>query len=83
MEGDILDIPMDQTDWADDVDMVIDATASWPVAQQMEVRRRSDAACRTIITSMVLGHRAHRALLYVSKGGYTGGTCGSGAKDQD
>ena len=29
----ILDGPIDQSDWADDVDMVIDATASWPVAQ--------------------------------------------------
>lgn len=74
VEGDILDIPMDQTDWADDVDIVIDATASWPVAQQMEVRRRFDTAGRTVITCMVLGHRAQRALLHVVKGGYTGGT---------
>ena len=73
MEGDILDGPIDQTDRADDVDMVIDATASWPVAQHLEARRRSDAAGGTVIASMVLGHHAQRSLLYVAKGNYTGG----------
>ena len=73
IDGDILDVPIDQTDWADDVDMVIDATASWPVAQHLEARRRSDTAGRTGIASMVLGHHAHRSLLYVAKGSYTGG----------
>ena len=73
IDGDILDVPIDQTDWADDVDMVIDATASWPVAQHLEARRRSDTAGRTVIASMVLGHHAHRSLLYVAKGSYTGG----------
>ena len=73
IEGDILDDPIDNTDWADDVDMVIDATASWPVAQHLEARRRSYTADRTVIASMVLGHHAHRSLLYVAKGNYTGG----------
>ena len=73
IEGDILDIPLDQTDWAGDVDMVIDATASWPVAQHLEARRRSEAAGRTVIASMVLGHRSHRALVYVAKCTFTGG----------
>ena len=73
IEGEILDGPIDQTDWADDVDMVIDATASWPVAQHLEARRRSYTAGRTVIASMVLGHHAHRSLLYVAKGNYTGG----------
>ena len=71
--GDILDVPIDQTDWADDVDMVIDATASWPVAQHLEARRRSDAAGRTVIASMLLGHHARRSLMYVARGSYTGG----------
>ena len=73
IEGDILDGPIDQSDWADDVDMVIDATASWPVAQHLEARRGSDAVGRTVIASMVLGHHVHRSLLYVAKGNYTGG----------
>ena len=73
MEGDILDDPIDQTDRAEDVDIVIDATASWTVAQHLEARRRSDAAGRAVIVSMVLGHHAQRSLLYVAKGKYTGG----------
>ena len=74
VEEDILDIPLDQTDWADDVDMVIDATASWPVAQHLEARRRSGVAGRAVLASMALGHHAQRALLYVAKGNYTGGS---------
>lgn len=73
IEGDILDDPFDQTDWADDADMVIDATASWSVAQHIEARRSSHTVGRTVIASMVLGHHAQRSLLYVSKGNYTGG----------
>ena len=80
MVGDILDIPIDQTDWTDDADMVIDATASWPVAQHLEARRHSYTAGRTVIASMVLGHHAHRSLLYVAKGNYTGGAVGLARK---
>ena len=70
IEKDILD----HTDWADGVDMVINATASWPVAQHLEVRRMAAPPRETVIASMVLGHHAHRALLYVIGGDYTGGT---------
>ena len=73
IEGDILDDSIDQTDWANDVDMVIDATGSWPVTQHLEARRRSYTAGRSVIASMVLGHHAHRSLLYVAKGNYPGG----------
>ena len=70
IEKDILD----NTDWADSVDMVINATASWPVAQHLEVRRMAAPPKETVIASMVLGHHAHRALLYIIGGDYTGGT---------
>ena len=71
--GDILDGPINHTDWSYDVDMVIDATASWPVAQHLEARRRSYTAARAVFASLVLGHHAHRSLLYIAKGNYTGG----------
>ena len=71
-EGDILGIPIDQTGWSDGVDMVINATASWPVAQYLEGRRQLNPAQKTVIASMVLGHRAHRALLYIVRGDYSG-----------
>ena len=70
-EGDILDIPVDRGGWTEDVDMVVDATASWPVAQHLEARRIADPA-KTVIASMALGHQAHRALLHIVKGDYTG-----------
>ena len=71
---DILDDPPDSTGWAAGVDMVINATASWPVAQHLEVRRMSAPTKDTVIASMVLGHRARRALLYVVRGNYMGGS---------
>ena len=65
---------LDTTDWADGVNMVINATASWPVAQHLEMCRMAAPQKGTVIASMVLGHHAHRALLYVIGGDYTGGT---------
>ncbi len=65
---------LDNTDWADGLDMVINATASWPVAQHLEICRMAAPPKETVIASMVLGHHAHRALLYVIGGDYTGGT---------
>ena len=74
IEKDILDNPPDHYNWAGGVDMVINATASWPVAQHLEVRRMLAPAKETVIASMVLGHRAHRALLYVVRGNSMGGS---------
>ena len=69
---DVLSIPIDDNDWSDGVDIVINATASWPVAQNLESRQNLDTAVRAVIATMVLGYRANRALMYVSRGDYTG-----------
>lgn len=71
---------LDSTDWACGVDLVINATASWPVAQYLEVCRKLAPAKETVIASMVLGHHAHRALLYVIGGHYTGGIADAARK---
>ena len=63
---------MDDNVWSDGVDVVINATASWPVAQYLESRRNLDSAVRAVIATMVLGHRANRALMYISRAAYTG-----------
>ena len=73
-EGDLLRIPIDQAGWSDDVDIVINATASWPVAQYLEASQRLDRAQNPVIAAMALGHRAHRALLYIVRGDYSGAT---------
>ena len=72
VEGDILSISIDQTDWSDGADIVINATASWPVAQHLEARRSLNPAKGAVVAAMLLGHRAHRALLYVARSKYTG-----------
>ena len=70
IEKDILD----NTDWACGADLLINATASWPVVQHLEVCQGLAPAKETVTASMVLGHHAHRALLYVIAGDYTGGS---------
>ena len=65
---------LDDTDWASGADLLINATASWPVAQHLEVYRELAPAKGTGIASMALGHHAHHALLYVIGGDYTGGS---------
>ena len=72
--GDLLRIPIDQASWRDGVDIVINATASWPFAQYLEASRQLDRAQKPVIAAMALGHRAHRALLYIVRGDYSGAT---------
>ena len=70
--GDLLGIPIDQAGWSDDVDMVINATASWPLAQYLEGSRQLNRGQKTVVATMVLGLRAQRALLYIVRGDYSG-----------
>ena len=70
--GNVLGIPLDDENWHDDVDIVIDATASWPVALHMEARRNSIPAGNRIIASMGLGHQAQRALLHIVRQNHPG-----------
>ena len=68
----VLGIPLDSENWHDGVDIVIDATASWPVALHMEARKSSVSDGNPIIASMGLGHHAQRALLHVVRQNHTG-----------
>ena len=70
--GDVLAIPLDSENWHDEVDIVIDATASWPVALHMEARRNSVPAGNLVIASMGLGHHAQRALLHIVRQNHPG-----------
>ena len=70
--GNVLGIPLDDENWHDDVDIVIDATASWPVALHMESRRASIPDGNPIIASMGLGHHAQRALLHIVRQNHLG-----------
>ena len=70
--SDVLGTPLDSEDWHDGVDVVIDATASWPVALHMEARRVSVPVGNPIIASMGLGHHAQRALLHIVRQNHPG-----------
>ena len=70
--GNVLGIPLDCEGWHDEVDIVIDATASWPVALHMEARRASIPDGNPIIASMGVGHHAQRALLHIVRQNHPG-----------
>ena len=70
--GDVLNVPLDSEEWYDGVDIVIDATASWPVAVHMEAHRVSVPDGNPIIASMGLGHHAQRALLHIARQNHPG-----------
>ena len=70
--GNVLGIPLDDENWHDDVDIVIDATASWPVALHMEARRVSVPDGNPIIASMGLGNHVQRALLHIVRQNHPG-----------
>ena len=70
--GDVLRIPLHNEDWYDQADIVIDATASWPVALHMEARRVLVPDGNPIIASMGLGHHAQRALLHIVRQNHPG-----------
>ena len=70
--GDLLRIPLHNEDWYDQTDIVIDATASWPVALHMEARRVLVPDGNPIIASMGLGHHAQRALLHIVRQNHPG-----------
>ena len=72
ISSDVLGIPLDSEDWHDEVDIVIDATASWPVALHMEARRASIPDGNPIIASMGLGRHAQRALLHIVRQNHPG-----------
>ena len=70
--SDVLGIPLDSENWHEDVDIVIDATASWPVALHMEARRNLVPHGNPIMASMGLGNHAQRALLHIVRHNHPG-----------
>ena len=72
--SDLLQVPLDDINWADGVDLIIDATASVPIAKRLEARLAMNPAFKPVVASMVLGHQAQRAMLAIVKSEHTGGT---------
>jgi predicted acylesterase/phospholipase RssA/proteasome lid subunit RPN8/RPN11 len=70
---DLLDGPLEAQDWTDEADIVIDASASEAVIEKLELRRSVSGARRVPVLSMVIGPRAERGLVILSKVGYSGG----------
>ncbi len=69
----VLDV-LDADDWAGDIDVVIDATASNRVAAKLELRRRQSGSHLPALASMVISQNARFGLTVVSLPGHSGGT---------
>ncbi len=70
--ADILTDPLDNDDWSDGADVVIDASASLAVLEKLELRRKT-ATRRIPIVNVVVDGRAERALLTIAHAAHTGG----------
>ena len=69
---DVLSDPLGLPDWASDVGLIIDATASVSVLELLERRRRNGVSAAPV-TSMVIGHLADRGMVVLSRPEHSGG----------
>jgi integrative and conjugative element protein (TIGR02256 family) len=68
---DLINVPLSSTDWTDDVDIVIDASASLAVMERLELARKSGR--RAPVVNMVIDGRAERALVTIARAEHSGG----------
>ena len=71
--ADIIRDPLRQGDWVKGAEVVIDATASTPVAGLLELRRWVDKVGPVPVVSLAVGHRADRGMVTVSRPAHSGG----------
>lgn len=69
----LLRAPLDESDWTDGADLVIDAAASKAVTTKLEYVRRTSRG-RIPIISMMVGPRATRGLVLLANETHSGGT---------
>lgn len=69
---DLLDVPLEDDDWTDGADLIIDATAARPVVDKLEWRRRY-ARQRAPMIAVAVDKRAERGLVVLAGRGHTGG----------
>lgn len=69
----LLRSPLDDDDWTDRADVVIDTTASLQVLKKLELRRRVIRSPRIPVVSMVIDRSAMHGLCVLARAGHTGG----------
>lgn len=69
----VLTHPLDDADWTDGADVVIDATASASVLDKIELRRVDGHVASAVVVSMVVDHRAERGLVVAARPEHSGG----------
>lgn len=69
----ILNEPLECEDWTEEVDVIIDTTASVSVMQKFELVRRTSTIPSIPVASLMIGHRAEKGLLVLAREKYSGG----------
>lgn len=70
--GDVKSTVLDEEDWTEGADYVIDTTASMAVIEKLEARRR-ECGRQVPVVSLVVGHEALKGLVVVSGAQHSGG----------
>lgn len=69
----LLASPLNDEDWSDGADLVIDTTGSEAVLSKLELRRRASGGRCVPVVSMSVGHRADRSFAVLAGAEYSGG----------
>ncbi len=75
--ADIKRLVLGRSDWHDDVDIILDATASRSVLTKLELKRKTHFHA-VPIASFVIGPKAQRAMLIVTAANHSGGPFDAG-----
>ena len=69
----ILNEPLGCEDWTEEVDIIIDTTASVSVMQKFELVRRTSTIPPIPVASLMIGHQAENGLIVLAREKYSGG----------
>lgn len=68
----VLKVRLKRSDWHDDADIVLDATASVAVASKLEAARRREGAGTATLVTMLLGHTAEHGIVAIAPPKHSG-----------
>jgi len=73
LHADIVTTVLDDLDWAKNLDVILDCTASRTVLKKLEMRSAESTGMPVSVASLVVGPRASRGLVAVAPRGFSGG----------
>ncbi|MCB9808709.1 ThiF family adenylyltransferase [Candidatus Peribacteria bacterium] len=65
--------PLDEDDWTESADIVIDTTASNLIRKKLELRRREQSEHRASLIALSIGHKAKMGMVVIADSTHVGG----------